>query len=146
MWQPSLYSSWIVIVSHKICSSRSGSFGRVLRVLSIVQFTQMWHYTLQTGTEKTFCNDTKLNVQEKCGIQIKENILKEKHCTILWVLFVMKSNFVYVFIGAFIVHILFPAVIPIKIAWFIAIYFWYAKTSATRAPLHVEGIILLQWW
>ena len=71
MWQPSLYSSWIVIVSHKICSSRSGSFGRVLRVLSIVQFTRMWHYRLQSGTEKTFCNDTKLNVQEKYGIQRK---------------------------------------------------------------------------
>ena len=71
MWQPSQYSSWIVIVSHKICSSRSGSFGRVLRVLSIVQFTQMWHYTLQTGTEKIFCNDTKLNVQRKSSIQIK---------------------------------------------------------------------------
>ena len=74
MWQPSLYSSWIVvIVSHKICSSWSGSFGRVLRVLSIVQFTRMWHYRLQSGTEKTFCNDTKLNVQEKYGIQKEDH-------------------------------------------------------------------------
>ena len=122
MWQHSLFSSWIVIVSHKICSSTSGSFWRLSRVLSIVQFTQLWHFLWQTR-DKLFCNNRKLNVQEKC----EENNQKVE-CSIILGLCLCWNLISYTcLLVLIIVHILFPAFISIKIAWFVAIYFLYAK-------------------